>query len=121
MVAPFVLEGAMNGPMFVAYIKQCVAPTLKRRDIVIIDNASIHKVAGVKEAIEATGASLRYLPAYSPDLNPIEPAFSKFKAHLRKAAERTIPGLVRRIRRVVGGFSPQECSNFFQHAGYVRT
>ena len=121
IVAPFVLEGAMNGLMFVAYIKECVAPTLKRGDIVIIDNASIHKVAGVKEAIEAAGASLRYLPAYSPDLNPIEPAFSKFKAHLRKAAERTIPGLVRRIRRVVSGFTSQECRNFFQHAGYVRT
>ena len=121
MVAPFVLEGAMNGPMFVAYIKECVVPTLKRGDIVIIDNASIHKVAGVKEAIEAAGASLLYLPAYSPDLNPIELAFSKFKAHLCKAAERTIPGLVRRIGRVVGSFSRQECRNLFRHAGYVRT
>jgi transposase len=121
MVAPFVLEGAMNGAMFVAYIKECVAPTLKPGDIVLIDNASIHKVAGVKEAIEAAGASLLYLPSYSPELNPIELAFSKFKAHLRKAAERTIPGLVRRIGRVANSFSPQECQNFFQHAGYVRT
>jgi transposase len=120
MVAPFVVDGAMNGALFVAYIKECVAPALKRGDIVVIDNASIHKVAGVKEAIEAAGARLLYLPSYSPDLNPIEPAFSKVKAHLRKAAERTIPGLVRRIGRVVHSFSPQECSNFFQHAGYVR-
>jgi transposase len=121
MVAPFVLEGAMNGAMFVAYIKQCVVPVLKRGDTVIIDNASIHKVAGIEEAIEAAGASLLYLPSYSPDLNPIELAFSKFKAHLCKAAERTIPGLVRRIGRVASSFSPQECRNFFQHAGYVRT
>src|SRR3974377_1634562 len=91
MVAPFILEGAMNGAMFVAYIKECVVPILKRGDTVFIDNASIHKVAGVKEAIEAAGASLVYLPAYSPDLNPIEPAFNKFKEPVRKANERTIP------------------------------
>jgi len=96
MVAPFVLEGAMNGPMFLAYVQQCLAPTLKRGDIVVMDNLPVHKVAGVEEAIEAAGARLRYLPPYSPDLNPIEPAFSKVKAHLRKAAEQTIPRLVRR-------------------------
>jgi transposase len=103
-------------------------PTLKRGDIVIIDNANIHKVAGVEEAIEAAGATLLYLPSYLPDLNPIEPAFSKFKAHLRKAVERTILGLLHRIgrvvssfSRVVSSFSPQERRNFFQHAGYVRT
>jgi transposase len=78
-------------------------------------------VAGVRETIEAAGAKLLYLPSYSPDLNPIEPAFSKIKAHLRKAAERTIPRLLRRIGRVVRSFSPQECRNFFQHAGYVQT
>jgi transposase len=121
MVAPFVLEGAINGPMFLAYVKQCVVPILKRGDIVIIDNLPAHKVAGVREAIEAAGATLLYLPSYSPDLNPIEPAFSKFKAHLRKAAERTMPRLLRRIGRVVNSFSPQECRNFFRHAGYVRT
>src|SRR5215813_3377382 len=91
MVEPFMLDGAMNGPMFLAYVRQCVVPILKRGEIVIIDNLPAHKVAGVREAIEATGATLLYLPSYSPDLNPIEPAFSKFKAHLRKAAERTIP------------------------------
>jgi transposase len=119
MVAPFVLEGAINGPMFLAYVKQCVVPILRRGDVVVIDNLPTHKVAGVREAIEAAGAKLIYLPSYSPDLNPIEPAFSKFKAHLRKAAGRTIPGLLRRIGRVVRDFSPQECRNFFSHAGYV--
>lgn len=121
MVAPFVLEGAINGPMFLAYVKQCVVPVLRRGDVVMIDNLPAHKVAGVSEAIAAAGAKLIYLPSYSPDLNPIELAFSKFKAHLRKAAERTIPGLLRRIGRVVRDFSPQECRNFFRHAGYVRT
>ena len=121
MVAPFVLEGAMNGPMFLAYVQQCLAPTLKRGDIVVMDNLPVHKAAGVEEAIEAAGARLRYLPPYSPDLNPIEPAFSKVKAHLRKAAEQTIPRLVRRIGRVVAVFPARECRNFFRHAGYVQT
>ena len=89
MTAPFVIEGAMNGPMFLAYVKQCLVPTLKRGEIVLMDNLPVHKVAGVAEAIEAAGATLIYLPKYSPDLNPIELAFSKLKAHLRKAAEHT--------------------------------
>ncbi len=111
----------MNGPMFLAYVKQGLAPTLKRGDIVVMDNLPAHKVAGIEQAIEAAGATLLYLPPYSPDFNPIEPAFSKVKAHLRKAAEHTIPRLVRRIGRIVTDFSPQECRNFFRHAGYVRT
>jgi transposase len=121
MTAPFVLEGAMNGPMFLVYVRQCLVPTLRRGDIVVMDNLPVHKVAGVAEAIEAAGAALLYLPPYSPDLNPIELAFSKLKAHLRKAAEHTIPGLLRRIGRVVKAFSPQECKNFLRHAGYVQT
>ena len=121
MTAPFVLEGAMNGPMFLAYVKQCLVPTLKRGEIVLMDHLPVHKVAGVAEAIEAAGATLIYLPKYSPDLNPIELAFSKLKAHLRKAAEHTILRLLRRIGRVVTDFSPQECRNFFRHAGYART
>ncbi len=121
MTAPFVIEGAMNGPMFLAYVKQCLVPTLKRGETVLMDNLPVHKVAGVAEAIEAAGATLIYLPSYSPDLNPIELAFSKLKAHLRKAAERTIPCLTRRIGRIVSDFSPRECRNFFRHAGYVRT
>jgi transposase len=121
MTAPFVIEGAMNGPIFLAYVQQCLVPTLKRGEIVLMDNLPVHKVAGVAEAIERAGATLIYLPKYSPDLNPIELAFSKLKAHLRKAAEHTIPRLLRRIGRVVTDFSPQECKNFFRHAGYVQT
>ena len=86
-----------------------------------MDNLPAHKVAGVEQAIEAAGATLLYLPSYSPNLNPIEPAFSKVKAHLRKAAEHTVPRLLRRIGRIVTDFSPRECRNFFRHAGYVRT
>ena len=121
VVAPLVLDGPMNATIFVTYLKECLAPKLKRGDVVIMDNLPVHKVAGVAEAIEAAGATLIYLPKYSPDLNPIELAFSKLKAHLRKAAEHTIPHLLRRIGRVVTDFSAQECRNFFRHAGYVRT
>ena len=121
MTAPFVIEGAMNGPMFLAYVTQCLVPTLKPGETVLMDNLPVHKVAAVAEAIEAAGATLIYLPKYSPDLNPIELAFSKLKAHLRKAAEHTIPRLLRRIGRVVTDFSARECRNFFRHAGYVRT
>src|SRR5215475_10096206 len=121
MTAPFVLEGAINGPMFLAYVKQCLVPTLKRGEIVLMDHLPAHKAAGVAEAIEAAGATLIYLPKYSPDLNPIVLAFSKLKAHLRKAAEHTILRLLHRIGRVVSDFSPRECRNFFRHAGYART
>jgi len=121
IVAPFVIDGAMNGPIFLAYIEQCLAPTLGRRDIVIMDNLPAHKVAGVIEAIEALGASVLYLPSYSPDLNPIEQFFSKLKALLRQAAERTIPNLCRRIRLLLRTVCPEECTNFLRHAGYVST
>ena len=105
MTAPFVIEGAMNGLMFLAYVQQCLVPTLRRGEIVLMDSLPVHKVAGVAEAIEAAGATLIYLPKYSPDLNPIELAFSKLKAHLRKAAEHTMPRLLRRIGRVITDFS----------------
>jgi transposase len=118
MVAPFVFDGPMNGPTFVTYIQQCLAPTLARRDTVIMDNLAAHKVAGVRQAIEAVGAHLRYLPQYSPDFNPIEQGFSKVKSKLRKAAERTIKGLCRRIGLISRSFNTQECANFFAHAGY---
>ena len=108
----------MNGPTFVTYIQQCLAPTLARRDTVIMDNLAAHKVVGVREAIEAVGARLRYLPQYSPDFNPIEQGFSKVKSHLRKAAERTSEGLCRRIGLISRSFNTQECVNFFEHAGY---
>src|SRR5882724_7237082 len=95
IVAPMMIKGAMNGETFLAYIEQCLVPTLKRRDIVVVDNVPFHKVGGVEEAIQAVGASLRYLPKYSPDLNPIELLFHPLKTCLRKAAERTIEGLHR--------------------------
>src|ERR1043165_6254164 len=113
MVAPMVLDGPINGAAFVAYIEQCLVPTLNRG--VVIDNLPAHKVAGVKDAIEAAGATLQYLPQYSPDLNPIEMPFSKFKAFLRKVAERTVRGLCRRIRSFVPTVSRKECRNYFRH------
>jgi transposase len=119
MTAPGVIDGAMNGPMFVGYVEQVLVPTLKRGDIVVMDNLSVHKVSGVREAIEAAGAHVLYLPPYSPDLNPIEMAFSKLKALLRKAAERTIPGLIRLIGRLLKKFTPEECRSFLNHAGYA--
>jgi transposase len=118
MTAPAVIDGAMTGPMFVGYVEQILAPTLKRSEIVCMDNASVHKVVGVREAIEAVGAHVLYLPAYSPDLNPIEMAFSKLKALLRAASERTVPGLTRLIGKLMKEFSPKECKNYLAHAGY---
>ena len=121
MIAPFVLDGPMNATAFIAYLERCLVPTLKRGDTVMMDSLPVHKVAGVRELIEAAGAMLRYLPKYSPDLNPIEQAFSKLKAHLRKATERTIPRLCRRIGALMEAFTPQECANYFRHAGYAST
>jgi transposase len=119
MVAPFVLNGAMTGEMFRAFVEQSLAPTLKPKDIVIMDNLGAHKVPGIRAAIEAAGATLRYLPQYSPDLNPIEMPFSKLKAHLRKLAERTIPGLHRRIGQFATSLNPRYAINYFTHAGYA--
>jgi transposase len=113
------IKGAMNGEAFLAYIEQCLAPTLRRRDIVVIDNVSFHKVAGVEEAIEARGAELRYLPKYSPDLNPIELVFHPLKALLRKAAERTVDRLQRCVRSFIRGLKPAECTCYFRHAGLI--
>jgi transposase len=119
MVAPMLIEGPMNGELFLAYVEQCLAPTLKPDEIVMVDNVATHKVAGVAEAIEAAGATLRFLPKYSPDLNPIEMPFSKFKAHLRKLAQRTIPGIRRGIRSFLASLTGQECANYLSHAGYA--
>ena len=119
MRAPQTLDGAMTGRKFLAYVERRLAPTLRRKDIVMIDNLPAHKVRGVREAIEARGAVLRYLPKYSPDLNPIEMSFSKLKAHLRKAAERTIPRLRRRIGRFAATLTAREACNYFRHAGYA--
>jgi transposase len=118
IVAPMLIKGAMNGEAFVAYIEQCLAPTLKRNDIVVVDNVSFHKVAGVEEAIQARGAELRYLPQYSPEFNPIELVFHPLKTLLRKAAERTIKGLERRVGSFIRALDPSECVRYFRHAGY---
>lgn len=119
LVAPFVIEGAMNSETFLAYIEQCLVPTLRPGDIVVMDNVATHKVDGVAEAIEAVGAQILYLPQYSPDLNPIEQAFSKLKALLRKVAERTVPLLRRRLGKLITRFTAAECANFLDHAGYA--
>ena len=119
MTAPMVFKGAMTGEMFLAYVEQCLVPTLRRNDIVVVDNFAAHKVAGVEEAIEKAGATLRFLPKYSPDLNPIEMTYNQFKAFLRKAAQRTVPGLYRAIRSFVPRLGSRECANYFRHAGYV--
>src|SRR5487761_133931 len=105
--------------MFLAYVRQFLCPTLQRGDCVILDNLSSHKVAGVAEAITATGAILLYLPPYSPDLNPIEKFFSKLKARLRKAAKRDLDALWKEIGEVLNTVSPSECTNFFASCGYV--
>ena len=119
MVAPMMVEGSMNAELFLAYVEQCLVPTLRPGDIVIMDNVNVHKDPGVREAIENARATLRYLPTYSPDLNPIEMPFSQFKACLRKAAERTVPRLYRAIRSFLPRIGPQQCANYFRHAGYA--
>jgi transposase len=119
MVAPMVIEGAMTGEMFLAYVENCLVRMLRRNDIVMMDNCRVHLGPGIRRAIEEAGATLRYLPKYSPDLNPIEMPYSKFKTFLRKVAARTVPGLNRAIRSFIPQLSPQECANYFRHAGYV--
>jgi transposase len=121
MTAPMVLDGPMNGPAFLAYVEQVLVPTLRPGDIVIMDNLAPHKSAAVSKAIEAAGARLLLLPPYSPDLNPIENAFAKLKALLRKAAERTVDDVWRRIGLLIDAFTPKECANYFAAAGYDAT
>ena len=118
MVAPMVLDGPINRDAFIAYVHQVLVPGLSPGDIVIMDNLSSHKAPAARDAIEAAGAKLLFLPPYSPDFNPIEQAFSKLKAHLRKAAERTIHSLWDAIDRILDLYSPQECANYFANAGY---
>ena len=113
-----VLDGPINGLAFRAYVEQVLVPELKPGDTVIMDNLGSHKGPGVRAAIEAAGATLLYLPPYSPDFNPIEQAFAKLKALLRKAAERSVQGLWAAIGTAVSAFSPQECANYFAAAGY---
>lgn len=116
--APMVLDGAMNGEAFAAYAETLLAPTLTPGDIVIMDNLPAHKVAGARAAIEAAGAKLMFLPPYSPDFNPIEQAFAKLKALLRKAAARTVDALEAAIADALGAFTPAECANYFTNSGY---
>lgn len=115
MTAPMVVEGAMNGEMFLAYVEQCLVPTLRRNDIVVMDNCRIHLVAGVRETIERAPATLRYLPKYSPDLNPIEMSYSKFKAFMRTVAARTVSRLNQAIRSFIPQLSSQECATMLQY------
>ena len=118
MVAPMVLDGPINGEWFEAYVRQVLVPELRRGDIVIMDNLSSHKRPAVREAIEAAGATVLFLPPYSPDFNPIEKAFAKLKALLRREAERTVSGLWSLIGRLVELFKPAECANYFKSCGY---
>ncbi len=118
LTAPYVIDGAMDGPSFLAYVEQVLAPTLRKNDIVFMDNLRTHKIDGVAAAIEAAGAKVRYLPAYSPDLNPIEMAFSKLKTALRKGAARTVTALMKLIGKLLKTFAPKQCKNYFRHAGY---
>ena len=121
IVAPFVLDGPINRAAFETYLARVLVPELRPGDVVIMDNLSSHKGPRVREMIEAAGASLRYLPPYSPDFNPIENAFAKLKALLRKAAERTISGLWDAIGRLSDLFTPNECANYLANAGYDAT
>ena len=121
LVAPLVLDGAINGAAFLAYVEQFLAPALAPGDVVIMDNLASHKVRGVREAIEARGASLLYLPPYSPDLNPIELVFSKLKRLLRSAAARTVASLWATIGTLIQRFSASECRNYLRHCGYTQS
>lgn len=119
VTAPLVIDGPMDGQVFLVWVREFLCPTLSPGDIVIADNLASHKVSGVAQAIAAKGASILYLPPYSPDLNPIEKMFAKLKALLRKAAKRTVDALWDHIGELLGQFSPQECANYFASAGYV--
>jgi transposase len=120
LAAPMILDGPMDGAAFLAYVQQVLVPELNPGDVVVIDNLPAHKVAGVREAIEAAKAKLLYLPPYSPDFNPIEMAFAKFKGLLRSAEARTVPELWQAIENAISAFPPDECQNYFAAAGYDR-
>lgn len=118
LTAPMVLDGAMTGAAFLAYVRQLLAPTLRNGDIVVMDNLPAHKITGIRQEIEAAGAKLLYLPPYSPEFNPIEQVFAKLKALLRKAAARTIDALWTAIAAALDAFTTQECANYFTNSGY---
>jgi transposase len=120
LAAPMVLDGPMDGEAFLAYVREILVPELSPGDVVIMDNLPAHKVAGVRGSIEAAGAHLLHLPPYSPDFNPIEKAFSKLKAILRRAAARTVDDLWAALADALDAFTPEECENYFASAGYDR-
>ena len=117
LTAPYVIDGAMDGPSFLAYVEQILAPTLREGDIVFMDNLRTHKIDGVRQAVEAVGAKVRYLPAYSPDLNPIEKAFPKLKTALRKGAARTVHALWKLVGRSVKAIAASECGGYYGTTG----
>ncbi len=119
--AVMTVDGAINGDLFVAYVEQCLVPTSRAGDVVVLDNLSSHKRAEARALIEAAGAALVFLPPYSPDYNPIEMAFGKLKAKLRKAKERTVEGLRAAVFAALEAFTPEECANFLCHDGYAAT
>jgi len=121
VIAPGVFDGAINGDLFLAWLSQILVPLLRHGDIVIMDNLSSHKVSGVREAIEAAGARLLCLPAYSPDLNPIEILFAKLKSQVRSLATRTVSALWDALGAVSKTVPPAECGNFIRHAGYFQS
>jgi len=118
-IAPLVIDGPMNSAIFTAYVQQMLAPELRPGDILVLDNLSSHKGTEARQAVEAAGARLLFLPPYSPDLNPIEMAFAKLKNALRDAAERSRDALWHRIGLLIDDFTPSECQNYLRHAGYA--
>ena len=121
LTAPLAIDGAINGDLFLAYVEQILVPTLKPGDVVVMDNLRVHKMAGVREAIAAAGGGLLFIPPYSPDLNPIELAFSKLKALLRAKAIRTVDALWKELGDLCDNFSPAQCANYFRHDGYFQS
>jgi transposase len=120
-VAPLTIDGALNGELFRRYVEQQLAPELRPGDLVVMDNLASHKVAGVREALQAVGSDVLYLPPYSPDLNPIEQAFSKLKTLIRKAKQRTIEGLWETCGRLLDCFTTSDFENYIRHCGYRYT
>ncbi len=119
LTAPFLVEGAVDADVFSAYLQHVLCPELREGDVVILDNLSTHKIQNVEKLISQQGATVRYLPAYSPDLNPIEMAFAKLKAHLRQAAARSLEHLQVALRQALAFFAPHHCRGFFHHANYA--
>ena len=115
------IDGPINGVLFLAWVEQFLVPTLRPGDIVVLDNLGSHKGHRVRRAIRAAGAHLLFLPPYSPDLNPIEMVFAKLKTLLRKADERSIAAVWHRIGELLNHFTPNECANYLRHAGYAQT